>query len=139
MPLSFEINSARSRISNEQSRNRVFRRNTLRHGAGDFGLSVKPLRDIADLSIGKLKGRHAFLRSAVVNDWSDEVSVHVVTDEGRANQVRATGAARIRSMTESAGLLKLRFTRTDASRIGLLRADVVRVLSQQQRRQEDND
>ena len=66
---------------------------------------------IGDLSVIEWDRRHALSRPSIANHRTDEVAVFVVPDEHRTHQVGAFGAPiRIRAMTKSAGLRKLRLT-----------------------------
>src|SRR4051812_18698683 len=64
---------------------------------------------IGYLSVIERDWRHALGRPAIANHRADEIAVFVVPDKHRAHQVGTFGAAvRIRAMTKSAGLRKLR-------------------------------
>lgn len=64
-------------------------------------------RDIADLLIGHRHRGHAFIRPAATDDFAYLVTLHVMRNERRADQVRPSSAGAIGPMTESAGLLEL--------------------------------
>jgi len=50
--------------------------------------------------------RHAFIRAAATNDFADEISVDVMSDERRANKIGTARAGGIGAMAESTGLLE---------------------------------
>src|SRR5215472_9979314 len=50
--------------------------------------------------------RHAFIRAAVANDFADDVSVDVMSDERRADKIGTARAGGIGAMAESTGLLE---------------------------------
>src|SRR5215472_2450485 len=50
--------------------------------------------------------RHAFIRAAETNDFADEVSVDVMSDERRANKIGTARPGGIGAMAESTGLLE---------------------------------
>src|SRR6266516_4202958 len=50
--------------------------------------------------------RHALIRAAVTNDFSDEVSVYVMSDERRADKIGTARSSGIGAMAESTGLFE---------------------------------
>src|SRR6266566_2799008 len=50
--------------------------------------------------------RHSLIRAAVTNDFADEVSVDVMSDERRADKIGTARAGGIGAMAESTGLLE---------------------------------
>lgn len=78
------------------------------------GIQQAPMQErnyICNLSFAELDRRHPFCRAAISNHRTDEITLVVMTDERRADQIRPFGRARgIRSVTKTTRLRKLLLT-----------------------------
>ena len=117
-------------IAHQQFFQRILGGDALVDGRSDFSLRVQELGDAADLGIGKLESRHALFGAAVANDRPNQVSINIMADQGRMEEIRSICSSTcIQAMTEAASLPELRFTGGDVRRFRrLLTCGVVRVL-----------
>ena len=102
----FEVGLPFFCVSGEKFFKRIVGRHTGRL-YGFPGAGVQKGCDVADLLCGHWQCGHALVRAPVTDHFPDQITVNVVGDKRRANEVRAASTGGIRAMAKTAGLLKL--------------------------------
>src|SRR6185437_5957737 len=104
---------------------------SLGNGSRQSRLGMKERGDGFYLGVRELEGRHALAGTPVSHYFADQVSIHVMADQGRENEVGPACTAAIRAMAKPAGLRKLPLSGGNIRIVGLLLANVRCVLGKE--------